>query len=182
MTNHEGSLLLHPFVTNIILPFVLIFAVVFAILQKSQILGKDKKRIDALVALVIGLMVVSFGYATGVIVSLMPFLAVSVVIILIFMIIYGMTFKEDEGFKMSNGLKTTVGILAGIGLIIAVLVATGSWNYVLGLLGFVAYTDEGSSIFTTILFLLIIAGAVYAVLAGSKSGGGKDKKKEGHDH
>ena len=32
-----------------LLPFVLIFTVVFAILQKTQILGKGKKQIDAII-------------------------------------------------------------------------------------------------------------------------------------
>ena len=72
---------------NAVLPFLLVFVVIFAILQKSKILGDEKKQIDAIVALVIGLIVISFGYATGVIVSLIPFLAVSAIIILVFLLL-----------------------------------------------------------------------------------------------
>src|SRR3989344_5302985 len=111
MTSHvQENILLNPFVTNVILPFVLVFVVIFAILQKSKILGEGKRQIDALVALVIGLIVISFGFATGIIVSLVPFLAVAVVIILIFMILYGMVYKEGE-FEMGKGLRRTFGIL-----------------------------------------------------------------------
>ncbi len=41
-----------------LLPFLLIFAIVFAILQKATIFGKDKKNINMVVALIIALAVV----------------------------------------------------------------------------------------------------------------------------
>ncbi|GAG35226.1 unnamed protein product, partial [marine sediment metagenome] len=44
--------------TDVLLPFLLIFVVMFAILQKTRILGEDKKRFNMVIALVIGLMVV----------------------------------------------------------------------------------------------------------------------------
>lgn len=44
--------------TDALLPFLLIFAVVFAILQKVKIFGKDKRNINVILALVIGLLVV----------------------------------------------------------------------------------------------------------------------------
>ncbi|MBW2985045.1 hypothetical protein KY313_00105 [Candidatus Woesearchaeota archaeon] len=44
--------------TDALLPFLLIFAVIFAILQKVKIFGKDKKNINVILALVIGLLVV----------------------------------------------------------------------------------------------------------------------------
>ena len=44
--------------TDVLLPFLLIFAVVFAILQKVKIFGKDKKNINVILSLVIGLLVV----------------------------------------------------------------------------------------------------------------------------
>ena len=54
---------------EVLLPFLLVFTVVFAILQKTSILGKGKKQIDAIVSLVVGLIVVAFGYATNVIIK-----------------------------------------------------------------------------------------------------------------
>jgi hypothetical protein len=44
--------------TDVLLPFLLIFAVVFAILQKVKIFGSDKKNINVILSLVIGLLVV----------------------------------------------------------------------------------------------------------------------------
>ncbi len=42
-------------VTDVLLPFILIFVFVFAILQKSHILGKDKKNFNMIIALVVAL-------------------------------------------------------------------------------------------------------------------------------
>src|SRR3989338_5371997 len=75
------------------LVFVLVFTIVFAILQKSKILGDGKKQIDALVALSIALLVISVAYALKIISGLAPFLAVGLVIILVFMLLTGMVSK-----------------------------------------------------------------------------------------
>ena len=44
--------------TDVLLPFLLIFTIIFAILQKTKILGEDKKNLNVVVAVVVGLLVV----------------------------------------------------------------------------------------------------------------------------
>ena len=45
-------------VADVLLPFLLIFTIVFAVLQKTNILGEDKKNFNVIIALVVGLSVV----------------------------------------------------------------------------------------------------------------------------
>jgi len=167
MTSHSsGTILSSPFFVDIILPFILVFTVIFAILQKSEILGKGKRQIDALVSLVIALIVVSYANAVGIITSLMPFLAVSVIVILVFLILYSMVFHGEDKFQLHMGLKIAVGILIGIGVIVAVLFSTGAWDYI-------KYewlsAGDSSAIFTNILFLVIVIVAIAIVVwPGSK--------------
>ena len=40
------------------LPFLLIFAIIFAILEKTKILGKDKTNVNVLVSIIIGLLLI----------------------------------------------------------------------------------------------------------------------------
>ena len=162
----------HPLRVEVILPFLLVFTLVFAILQKTKILGDGKKQIDALVALVIGLIVVSFGYTTGIIISLIPFLAIAAVIILIFMLLYGMTF-EAGGFKLHKSVQVSIGILAAIGVIIVTMFATGAWNFVLDVFN---SGGDFTLIITNLVFLVIIIVALVVAMFGGKGGG--DKKKE----
>jgi len=51
-------------VADVLLPFILIFTVVFAVLQKSKILGEGKKNYNTMVALVMGFSVV-FPHVLG---------------------------------------------------------------------------------------------------------------------
>lgn len=158
-----------PLFVETILPFLLVFTLVFAILQKTEILGKGKKQIDALVAFVIGLVVISFSYATGIIISLIPLLAVGAVIVLIFLLLYGMVFEPGK-FEVANGIKIAVGILAAIAVIIATMVATGAWSYVIDSIN---SGDNGSMVIANLIFIGVIAVAVViAMFAGGKS----DKK------
>jgi len=157
------TILQSPFFLEIVLPFLLIFTIVYAVLQKSEVLGKDKRQIDAIVGLVIGLIVVSFGKATGIIVNLMPFLAVSLVVILVFMILFGSV--HSGPLVLENGVKVAFGIISAIAVVIAVLVVTGSWDYIKGLFG---GGVTASSLATNIIFIALVIGAVVAVVLGSK--------------
>ena len=160
----EETILTSPIFTEMVLPFVLIFTVVFAILQKTQILGKGKKQIDAIVSLSIGLIVVSYANAVGIINDLMPFMAVSVVIILIFLILYGMVFKEGE-FELSKKIKNVFGGLAALAVIIAVVMVTGIWEYVQdNWLG----GSSQSAIVTNIIFIVIVVAAIGIVMSSGK--------------
>lgn len=172
-----ATILESPFAVQIIYPFLLIFTIFFAILQRSKIFGEDKKQIDALVAFSIALITIAFSWATGVIVKLMPFLAVCVVIILVFMILYGFVAStNDKGLELSPALKRTFLIIIIIALVIAVLVATGQWDYAVKSL----FSEGGTtSLAGNILMLVIIGGAIAIVFGkpkGRNSGGSSSEK------
>ncbi len=159
------TILSSPIISEAVLPFMLIFTVVFAILQKSQILGKDKKQIDSLVALVIGLITITFANAVGIISSLLPFLAVSVVLILVFLILVAMVSVGEKGIELHKGFKWAIMILSFIAVIIAGLVVTGAWDYISKQFE----SSNGSSLITNIVFIVVIVGAFIMVFLGDKS-------------
>src|SRR3989344_4360815 len=145
------------FAVRIVYPFLLVFTLVFAILQKSKILGEEKSQADALIALSIALIVVAFSWSTDIIINLMPFLAVSLVILLVFMLLYGFVASDsDKGLVLSKGIKRSILGLVIISLVIAVLVVTGQWDFIINSL-FVDY--QGNNWLTNIILLLIIGGA-----------------------
>ena len=51
-------------VVDVMLPFLLIFVIVFAVLQKTRILGEGKKNLNVVVAIIFGLLVV-IPHVTG---------------------------------------------------------------------------------------------------------------------
>lgn len=151
--------------TNLILPFLLIFVLVFAILQKSKILGDGKAQIDALIAMVIGLLLVGLPGPRDIVVNLMPWLAVGVSVILVFLILYG--FVAGDLSSTPKWMKITFGTLAGLFVVGVVLYVTGLWEPIYDALFGSAKTEIFSSI---LLVVIIVAAFVIAVATGKKGG------------
>jgi len=158
-------ILTHPLVTEVILPFLLVFVLIFAILDKLKILGDDKRQINAIISLAIALIFVTFSKAVGIVTGLMPFLAVLAVIILIFFILYGFFASGKEGLEISKGIKIAGGVVVLVALVIAVLVVTGYWDILK------TAVSGSNTVVSTIILVAIVAGAMAVVLA---SGKGKD--------
>jgi hypothetical protein len=146
-----------------LLPFLLVFVVVFAILQKSKIFGEGKQQIDAIVGVVIGLIVIGFGYHTGFIVNLMAWLAVGIAVILVFMVLYGFVAGDlTDDKNMPKALKYTFGALAGVFTIAVVLYISGFWDVI-----WYSFRDS-SYIWMNIVFFIIILGVVAVAVFGNK--------------
>ena len=69
------SVFAEPIFMEYVLPFLLVFTLVFAILDKTKLLGEEKRQINAIMSLVIGLILLAFPAPREIIVKLMPFLA-----------------------------------------------------------------------------------------------------------
>ena len=165
-----NTILSHPIFVETILPFILVFTIVFAVLQKSKIFGDGKKQIDALVALVTGLIVISFAQATGIIVQIVPFLAVSLVVILVLLLLLG-SFAKDPDKLVPGPVRIILIVAVMIAVVVAVLYITNAWTYIFGFI----FTGGGSSeIFLNAVFIAIIVAAVVAVLVKTKGGDKKD--------
>ncbi len=147
--------------TDYVLPFILVFTLIFAILQKTQLLGEGKKQINSMIGFVVGLILISFPFARDIVVKLMPFLAVSAVILLVFMLLYGFIMGKKDGDVLHKGVKIALGIILGLALITVLLFISGYWEPVWDLM----FNQEGSSqIWINILLIVIIAGAVISVV------------------
>ena len=165
ITYGGNTILSHPIFVETILPFLLVFTIVFAILQKAKIFGENKKQIDAIVGLVVGLLVISFGQATGIILQMTVFLAVSLVVILVLMLLLGSFSEEGKFFeKFPKAVNYILIVVVLLAVVIAAVYTTGFWQYLYDWI----YIGSESTIFVNILFVVIIAGAVVAVMFGAK--------------
>ena len=159
----EGeSILQGEIFTRFILPFFLVFFVVFGILEKTKLFGDGKKQINAMVAFVVGLIFVSVLYPTVVVNNLILFLTIALVCVFVIMLLWGFIFGDiKEGFKPERWMKIGLGILVGIAFIIAIVWATG----LLDNLGTSLFKQTWSKTFwTNFGFILAIAIALALVL------------------
>jgi len=92
-----------------LLPFLIIFAVVFGILSKVRIFG-DNKSIDAIISLAVGLMALQFGIVSSFFAELFPRLGVGLSVILVILILTGL-FKDGNDDKWMNYVLLAVGLI-----------------------------------------------------------------------
>jgi len=148
-----------------ILPFLLMFAVVFGVLEKTKVLGEKAKQLNAIVAFVMAMIFVSVLFPKQVVSNLILFLTVSLVIVLVFLLLYGFVAADKDGLKIAGWLKTVFLILAAIATIIAVIWATG---VKMEALNFLFGQSWSASLWNNVAFIIVIAIALALVLKGSK--------------
>ncbi len=137
---------------------MLIFFIVFAILEKTKLFGEGKKQLNALTAFVIGLIFVGAVSPKLVVENMSLFLTVAIVIVFVILIIWGFIFGDEKGFKTADWMKWILGVLSGIAAIVAVIFATGLNTQIADFL------SKQSQVLTNVVFVVVIAVALALIL------------------
>ena len=154
------------FFTNFVYPFLLLFFIVFAVLEKTKILGEDKKTLNAMIAFVIGLIFVSAVDPKLIVGNMILFLTVAIVIVFVVMILWGFVSADNKkGFEIEGWMKWVLWIVLGIATIVAIFYAVG---FNLG--EFLAKLPWTEAFFTNLIFIVLVAAALAVVI---KSTAGK---------
>ena len=157
----------HPLFREFILPFLFIFVVVFAILQKTKILGGDKKQLDAIVAFVIGIIFVSVVYPKEIFNNMILFLTVAIVVVFVALLLWGFITGEEGKFPFQDNKAVKWGII--IFVILIVLVAL---IWAMGLdstaLDFLFKQEWSGNFWINAIFLVVVAAAIALVVKKGK--------------
>ena len=78
------------------LPFLMIFALVYGLLDKTKILGENR-GVNAVIGLSFGLLALQFDYVSGFYASLFPYAGMGLALFLVAMIFLGMTKEGTPG-------------------------------------------------------------------------------------
>lgn len=162
----EETILQNEIFTNFALPFLLIFFIVFGILEKTKLFGEDKKQLNALIAFVIGLIFVAAIFPKLVVGNLILFLTVAIVVMFVGLLLWG--FVSGEAPKLeSKPLKWVVGIVIIVAVGIALLWAMGIEGGASDLLFEQSWSGE---LWTNIAFVVVVILAlVFAMRKTSNS-------------
>ncbi len=156
-------------VTEYVLPFLLMFFLVFAILEKTKAFGEGKKQLNALVSFVIGLVFVVSGFPKLVVGNLILFLTVLIVIAFIGLLLWGFLVGGDAKID-GKSAKITLGIILGLIVLGGVLWAL-EWND--DVLDFFTGDSIGGTFWSNVIFIIVIAAAIaLAIGIGGKGNGG----------
>jgi hypothetical protein len=149
-------------VYQFLLPFLLIFAVVFGILSYMGLFGKNK-GIHIIISIVIGLLAIRTPLFADFLREISPRLGVGLVIILAALILVGLFVP-----KAARGI--ILWMLFGIGALVFIIILIQMYNIFLVDRGFVGGIDSGQVIPIMVLIGLFIA-IVVAISVGKGSRG-----------
>ena len=158
------TILQHWVLTNFAYPFLLIFFIAFAVLEKTNIFGKDKKQVNALIAFVLALIFVSAVAPKLVVGNLILFLTVSLVIVFVVLLLWGFV-SGGEAKIEGKGVRIAAGIAVVVAVILGVIWASG---IELSVLNFLFDQSWSKTFWTNALFVLVVAAALALAIKGAK--------------
>jgi len=164
---------------DIILPFLLVFTIVFAILEKTKILGvgKDgvtKKNINAIVAFVMAFLVIASTQLVSAINEALASVVLLLILIISFMLLVGTLHTGEKEFSLEQfpGWIKFFMYISFIGIVLIFLNALG-WLDSL----FSGAQNMNMEWVSSLIFLLILGAFIWFITRDSGSGSSKKPEK-----
>ncbi len=169
---------------DVVLPFLLVFAITFAALEKSRVLGVykegsveyTKKNLNAIVALAIAFFVVASSRLVGIIIGFSTNGVLLILFSVIFLMVAGLFFKDGEVFTHIEKYKT---FFIWATFVILLLVFLG----VMGWLGTIWHwivlqwnIHRNDSLGAGIFLFIVVIGAMFFITSGGPKKTAGDKK------
>ena len=155
-------------VFDVVLPFLLVFTIVFALLERTKVFGMEKidgkdytkKNLNSAAAFVIAFLVVASSELVEVITKISSNFVVLLFGIVLFLLLVGSFFKEEQHgvFLEKGGWRTGFMLLVFVALIFIFLDALDVLNDVFD---FLKGTDRGEIVGSVLLLILIVSFIVY---------------------
>jgi hypothetical protein len=149
-------------VFSYVLPFLLIFALVFGILTKMSLLGENKP-VNAIISLAIGLMALQFDFVPRFFSEIFPRLGIGLSILLALLILTGLFWSNED--SQTAWFKFVLLVAGFIIVVVTVINTAGSLGWSAGYW----WEDHWISVLGVIVLLVLIGWLVAA-------GGGSKKK------
>ena len=168
---------------DVILPFLLVFTIVFALLERTKVFGMEeidgkkwpKKNLNTIAAVVIAFFVVLSSQLVAVITSIASKFVILLFLIVLFLLLVGSFFQEKpEAVYLTGGWKTLFMVIVFVALLFIFLDALGWLD---DTFGFVSGHNQGEIVGTAILFILLVLFIVWIT-----QDRGKNSKSDDHNH
>jgi hypothetical protein len=161
--------------TDALLPFLLIFTILFAMLQKTMILGAGKKNYNTIVALSIAALAViphitgSYPHGYDLVLILNQALPnVSLIIVAVVMALLLIGLMGGEAVWMGGSLSGGIALVAFLGIIYIFGGAAGWWNNI-------AFNWWDEDIITLVVVILVFAIVIWYITKDDTSADGAAK-------
>jgi len=143
-----------------VLPFLLIFSIVFGILEATGLVGGNK-GVHVIIGIVVGLLAIRTGLVQAFFAEVFPRLGVGLAVILVLLIITGLFINASEAKYWMYGI-------AAVGVIIWLIILVGSFENI-AWIGQWGYFEDYAGL---IIGAVLLIGVIIAVAASKSQGGG----------
>ncbi|MBW2968671.1 hypothetical protein KY314_00965 [Candidatus Woesearchaeota archaeon] len=167
---------------DVVIPFLLIFTIVFAILERTRTLGTEKvggeevprKNLNAIAAFAIAFLVIASSKLVETITLISSQMVVVLVLLVFFMVLIGVVTTEGKGHELlgSYGQKTFI-VVVSIAIIILFLNALKTDAGYTWLEIAIAWIGQFWSS-TAVASVLLMAGIIIFIIWMTKSKGGQE--------
>ncbi len=166
---------------DVVLPFLLVFTIVFAILERTKIFGTEKiegkeypkKNLNAMAAFVIALLVVASAQIVSIINRGLAKVVLLLIIVLSFLLLIGTFYGREEEVKLEKGWRTWGMVTVAIGIALIFANETGwlepFWLYLTA-------NFNSAVVGSVILIILIISFMSYVTRPEAKAEEKKESK------
>ncbi len=161
-------------VYDVVLPFLLVFSIIYAILERTKVLGTDevdgrritKKNLNAMIAFVIGFFVVASTKLVSVINSALADVVLLILLVIFFLLMVGSFYKEGTEEFLDDSWKQTLTFILFIGII---LIFMNALDWLGPFWGFLVNNWESRWVGSLLLLIIIIIFMYYITKEGGSS-------------
>lgn len=167
---------------DVVLPFLLVFTIVFAILEKTKVFGTEKiegkeytkKNINAMASFVMAFFVIASSRLVEIITEVSSHVVILLLLSVLFLLLVGSFFKEGTGVFLEGGWRIFFMAIMFVGIVLIFLNALGwldnVWDFAGGGTG-------GNAVGAIILIIIIILFMIYVVKEPKTSSTTSSEKK-----
>ncbi|MFH1181368.1 MAG: hypothetical protein V1702_00245 [Candidatus Woesearchaeota archaeon] len=152
---------------DVVLPFLLVFTIVFAILEKTKVFGYDKvgevevtkKNLNAITAFVIAFFTIASSRLVETITSISSNVVLLLLISIFFLMLVGSFYQQtDKGFFLEGGWRNFFVILMFLGLVLIFLNAlkVGEKTLLMWIIDNLADTMTSTGVAAVVLFAIVV--------------------------
>ncbi|MEA2036965.1 MAG: hypothetical protein U9O94_05620 [Nanoarchaeota archaeon] len=153
---------------DVVLPFILVFTIVFAILEKTRVFGMEtidgkqytKKNLNSMTAFVMAFFVVASSQLVEIITKVSSYTVILLLLSVLFLLLVGSFMKEGEGGFLTGNWNYFFMLMMFIGIALIFIYALGWWDIIWA---FFKFETGGEVVGSVILIAIVVLFIWYAV-------------------
>lgn len=164
---------------DVVLPFLLVFTIVFAILEKTKVFGSEtidgkeypRKNLNAVTSFSIAFFVIASSKLVEIISTVSSYTVILLMLSILFLLLVGSFMKEGEGGFLTGNWNYLFMIIMFVGIVLIFIYALGWWGTIWDFFQF----ETGGEVVGSLILIVILVLFIWYIVKGESP---KTSKKE----